>query len=292
MVDENNSIERPSREVQDTSKETAFYRSFSNIPNALTVAGLVGAREDFFKVWRNFELIRGIIPSFESRYKAIDYLLNESKVPQVVEVAAGRTTRGLNNPQWNYIHTDQDTTALNEMEKVAESLIGLGKGVVLPPLIKFDVLSGEGVEEVMQYLTQEPVGFTHEGLFRYYPHESKGKTMNMARLFLQKYGGVYITPDVASKERMEELRKLRPDTDRVTQIQSQATGRDLHSFLFEKDEDFIDFGNEHGFKVKLYDQGDFVTHLTSAQILYPNKTLRTGIEDSTKRMKIAELTLA
>jgi hypothetical protein len=48
----------------------------------------------------------------------------------------------------------------------------------------------------MACLREEPVGVTHEGMFRYYPNQSKEKTGRLAKAFLERYGGLYVTPDI------------------------------------------------------------------------------------------------
>ncbi|MGA2800457.1 MAG: hypothetical protein ABSE71_03985 [Candidatus Micrarchaeaceae archaeon] len=188
-------LEKPSRAVQSTSADIVYYRSLSDIPNAKLVEELMrlGAGSNGWQT-PNMESARPIIPFMEGRYKATDALLMRSGVKQVVEFAAGFVPRGMNNPQWNFVHTEQDEDALRQMRDITERIISHQQS--MPHFVRFDAVTGEGIDNVMACLREEPVGVTHEGMFRYYPNQSKEKTGRLAKAFLERYGGLYVTPDI------------------------------------------------------------------------------------------------
>ena len=96
-------LEKPSEGVQKTNLDTAYFRSFSDIPNSKALSELIGAEKatEAERLEDGFENQKSIIPFFEARYKAIDALIRRSGITQVIEFAAGRTTRGINNPDWS-----------------------------------------------------------------------------------------------------------------------------------------------------------------------------------------------
>ena len=287
-------LEAPSRAVQNTSLGTAYFRSFSDIPNAMAVAGMLGAREAYYKELKDFEYSRASIPHFESRYKAIDALIKQSGVQQVVEFGAGHSTRGINSPaQWNYVHTDQDSRSLAAMKTIAKDL-RLNRGNL--HFVRFDAVNGAGMQEIVGCLEAKPLAVVHEGILGYYPHNIKAKITKRARHLLGTHAGVYITTDIDSKE---DSRKWNIGDSRAGYMQvkrigrdfAKRIGRDLYSFMFDTDQECKVFFEKLGFEVEVYQHKDLVNHLTSVDVLYPDKKQRKAVEDQHLSKLIFEMTL-
>jgi O-methyltransferase involved in polyketide biosynthesis len=287
-------LEAPSRAVQNTNLGTAYFRSFSDIPNAMAVAGMLGAREAYYKELKDFEYSRASIPHFESRYKAIDALIKKSGVQQVVEFGAGHSTRGINSSaQWNYVHTDQDSRSLAAMKAIAKDL-RLNRGNL--HFVRFDAVNGAGMQEIVGCLEAKPLAVVHEGILGYYPHNIKEKIAKRARHLLGTYAGVYITTDIDSKE---DSRKWNIGDSRAGYMQvkrigrdfAKRIGRDLYSFMFDTDQECKVFFEKLGFEVEVYQHKDLVNHLTSVDVLYPDKKQRKLVEDKHLSKLIFEMTL-
>lgn len=287
-------LEAPSRAVQNTNLGTAYFRSFSDIRNAMAVAGMLGAREAYYTEYKDLDYSRGSIPHFESRYKAIDGLIKKSRVQQVVEFGAGHSTRGINSPaRWNYVHTDQDLRSLDAMEAIAKDL-RLDRGNL--HFVRFDAVSGAGTQGIAGCLEAKPLAIVHEGLLGYYPHDIKAKIAKRAHKLLERYAGVYITTDIYSKE---DSRKRNIGDRRASHVQARRIGRefakrmgrDLYSFMFETDQAFKVFFESLGFVVQVYQYRDLVNHLTSVDVLYPDKKQRKAVEDKNLSKLIFEMTL-
>lgn len=284
----------PSRAVQHTNLGTAYFRSFSDIPHAMAVAGMLGARDAYYKECKDLEYARASIPHFESRYKAIDALINKSRVQQVVEFAAGHSTRGINSPaEWNYVHTDQDLRSVDAMAAIATDL-RLDRSNL--HFVRFDAVTGAGMQDVAGCLKAKPLAVLHEGLLGYYPHNIKAQIATRAHTLLDRYAGVYITPDIDSQE---DSRKWNIRDSRAGRIQARRIGRefakrirrDLHSLMFETDRDVKVFFEQLGFDVHVYQHRDLVNHLTSVEVLYPDKKQRKVVEDQHLSKRIFEMTL-
>ncbi len=287
-------LEAPSRAVQNTNLGTAYFRSFSDIPNAMAVAGMLRARDAYYKEYEDFEYSRASIPHFESRYKAIDALIKKSRVQQVVEFGAGHSTRGINSPaQWNYVHTDQDLRSLDAMEAIAKDL-GLDRGNL--HFVSFDAVNGAGMREIVGCLEAKPLAVVHEGLLGYYPHHIKAKIAKRAHDLLERYTGVYITTDLDTKEdsrqwNIGDSRAGHMRAKRIGRAFAKRLGRDLHSFMFETNQECKVFFETLGFVVQVYQHKDFVNHISSVDVLYPDKTQRKLVEGKHLSKLIFEMTL-
>lgn len=287
-------LEAPSRAVQNTSLGTAYFRSFSDIPNAMAVAGMLGARDAYYTEYQDLDYSRASIPHFESRYKAIDALIHKSRVHQVVEFGAGHSTRGINSPaQWNYVHTDQDLRSVGAMEAIAKDL-RLDRGNL--HFVRFDAVNGAGMQEMLECLEAQPLAVIHEGILGYYPHDIKAKIAKRAHRLLERYSGVYITTDIYSKEhsRQRSAGDSRASYARARRIGNECAkrmGRDLYSFMFETDHEFKIFFERLGFAVRVYQQRELVNHLTSVHVLYPDEKQRNVVEEKTLARRIFEMTL-
>ena len=61
--------------------------------------------------------------------------------------------------------------------------------------------------------------------------------------------------------------------------------------MFETDQEWKAFFEKLGFKVRVYRHGDLVDHLTSVDVLYPDKKQRKVIEGKHLSNLIFEMTL-
>jgi O-methyltransferase involved in polyketide biosynthesis len=285
-----NDLEKPSKAVQRTNLDTAYYRSFSDIPNAKRVAELVHAREATEEIVAEdggLESVAPRIPYFEARYKALDTLIAKRGITQVVEFAAGRTTRVLNNPQWNYIYTEQDSGALDQMMTIANQL---GQKRNKPHFVRLDAITGDGLNDVMGLLKDEKVAVIHEGLITYYDFETKAKIARNAQMLLKKFGGIYATPDVHTYSR--DMLSLVPNLQQHERNRIKRIGRDLPSFRFGDRETAIRFYSGLGFEIKTHKIGDLVPSLSSTEALFPDPEKRQKVDAVMKNRLIWEMTLS
>ena len=282
-------VENPSRVVQNTSLYTTYFRSFSDIPHAAQFARMVRAKEAVEQDKKTLGPLDTKIPFFEARYKAIDALIKLNKIDQVVEFAAGRSLRGINNQQWNYVHTDQDGDALKAMWLFGKSVVG--KAGKMPSFVEFDAITGNGFENITSCLNGQRVAVIHEGLYTYYPHATKGKIATQARRLLEIYGGLYITPDVHLQADMVRWYGLEARTEEQKRALAEKFNRDLESFHFKDRAEGYSFFGELGFNARVYPLGYLVGELSSTKKLFTDPN-RIGVVDQvTKSMGIWKMSL-
>jgi hypothetical protein len=284
-------LEKPSKKVQGTNFDTAYFRSFSDIPNAKRLAELTNAEKETsgHRKWDDFNDRKPRIPFFEARYKAVDALIRSSGVRQVVEFAAGRTTRGINNPEWNYIHTDQDPEALAQMERVT-GLLTQGPRKESPHFVRFDAISGEGMEQITSALRDEPIAVVHEGLMTYYGFESKAKIASNAYLLLKRFGGVYITPDIHNNQLWAETNTT-PNPIEHDRKRSESFGRDFTSMRFTTQDQALRFFSDLGFKAEIYKMSQLVPRLSSLDALFDDPEKRAIIYSKILNREIWRMTI-
>jgi len=260
----------------------------------MAVAGMLGARDAYYKEYKDLEYARASIPHFESRYKAIDALIKRSRVQQVVEFGAGHSTRGVNSPaRWNYVHSDQDLRSVDAMEAIAKDL-RLDRGNL--HFVSCDAVNGAGMQEILGCLEAKPLAVVHEGVLGYYPHNIKAEIAKRAHNLLERYAGVYITTDIYSKEdsrtgNIGDTRASHRQAKRMGKELTKKLGRDLYSFMFETDQEWKVFFEKLGFKVQVYQHRDLVDHLASVDVLYPDKKQRKVVEEKHLSKRIFEMTI-
>ncbi len=274
-------LERPSERVMQTSLQTAYFLGFSDIPFAKEVSILCGADNCHYTHPQN-------IPVFEARYKAIDALVKRNGMIQVVEFAAGRTVRGINNPQWNYIHSDLDPSTLKQMRTLVKSRFKEKPNI---HFINFDVISGEGLEEILKNLREERTAVVHAGFTTYFPNETRAKIAERVKFFLNRFGGVYITPDIPTEEYHREVQTIIPDEDERIRLRSKQVGRDLRSFYFKTYKEAFEFYSSLGFNIQRYHFGDLVGNLASVNRLFSNSEQGKNVETVVKNKEIWAMTL-
>ena len=128
------------------------------------------------------------------------------------------------------------------------------------------------------------------------PHNIKAKIAQRAHALLERYAGVYITTDTDSKE---ASKKWNVGDSKAGDVQAKGIrrdfakrmGRDLHSFMFETDRECKVFFENLGFKVQVYHHKDFVNHISSVDVLYPDKKQRKLVEDKHLSKLIFAMTL-
>lgn len=126
----------------------------------------------------------------EARSKLIDRLLAETGASQVLEIAAGFSSRGLvftAQPNTQYIELDLPdlaelkTQIVGNIAHIPENLHILGGNALRSS--DFDVAS--------QYFSKDkPVAVVNEGLLRYLTFDEKAQVANNNRSLLEQFGGV------------------------------------------------------------------------------------------------------
>lgn len=263
--------------VAPTAWGVSYLRTFSDIPLS----------QEFFDVLNTHIQAQGepdiakrasrdyLAPQLEARYKLVDKLILETGTSQVVELASGVATHGINltrsSPSLSYIEVDLPDV-VKEKRAVIDEL-----GLALP--LNLTIVEGNALNEsdvrraIAGFDTAKPITVVNEGLMRYLNFDEKTVLAQTVHKLLSEFGGVWITPDIS-------LRQALAREDAVatghTQGLKQTTGIDIDKNVFNDEQHAKKFFEELGFSVERHSFLEVTDQLVS-----PN---RLGMSDNEVRL--------
>ncbi|MEL6457855.1 MAG: class I SAM-dependent methyltransferase [Cyanobacteria bacterium J06621_15] len=265
--------------ISPTSLMLAYARQFTDIPYCKELSQLVNA-ETFInqldaavEKFQGYKLDRPVEHAalFEARYKGINQLMNEFSSQQVVELASGLLPRGMIfSEDSNNVFIESDLPAvISQKQQLVEKLIGNRSNLQFE---KIDATSHSNQFPLNAdyFNSQKPITVVCEGLLMYLTLEEKRMVFNNVRELLQVYGGVWITPDLITKEDLNKRWQISPSWEQfeltVNQI-SQTSHKDIYFDNFEHIQQFVSL---QGFTFKKYSMLDVFEQLTCLQPLKIN----------------------
>ena len=147
-----------------------------------------------------------LAPEIEARYKLTNKILDNLNIKQVIEIAAGYSSRGIIYAEKGCEYIEMD------LEEVANNKVKLLKDIANIPdnlhITSGNALNYADFEKYDEFLdTNKEVAIINEGLLRYLTFEEKEVVAKNIYNVLKKYNGVWITCDVTPKRcRRRKLR--------------------------------------------------------------------------------------
>lgn len=221
--------------VSPTAIITSYPRIFTDIPYEKEIYSILS--KDSVEVPLN----KMIAPQIEARYRLIDKMIDKYGYKQILELAAGYSSRGLNYSLkgYNYVELDLDNIVidkrkiLNEIKEIPNNL---------------NIIEGNALDEynVDKYFdSNKELIVVNEGLLRYLTFEEKKKVSKNIYNLLKKYGGVWITCDLSPKANID----LDNESNKFLKEISSITDRNNINDRFKDLDDMKSFFNELGFEV-------------------------------------------
>jgi len=137
---------------------------------------------------------------FENRYRSLDRLLAHAACPNVLEIGAGLSFRGLElartSPTY-YLDTDLPALVTLKAELVARLHPGPLAGTLRVQAL--DALDGEAFQRTVASLPDGPVAIANEGLLVYLSRREKAQLAANVHAALSARGGRWLTADVYLK---------------------------------------------------------------------------------------------
>ena len=228
-------------EISPTAIVTSYPRTFTDIPYEKEIYNWL---ENHCK--ESTTLYKNLAPELEARYKQINKLLDKSGIKQVIEIAAGYSSRGLIYSQKGYNYIEMDLEGVSKNKKDLLNTINSNIPTNLK-IVTGNALSKDDFNKCKEYLNKnEPVAIINEGLLRYLTFEEKRIVAENIYEILSKYGGIWITSDVTPKKFIvSQNRALKGFNNNVTTI----TSRNNLDNRFEDIEHIKEFFGEIGFEV-------------------------------------------
>lgn len=275
--------------ISPTAKMVAYWRQFSDVPYAPKVAKLVDAEEVFHSFLRNtnvtFESMSWFAPMIEARYKSMVHAILRQNIKQVLELASGVSLRGLamtSDPEMIYVETDLPGISAEKkaiVQKIQEQEeIPQRRNLFFREV---NVLNRKELEDAVQpFFEDRPIAIIHEGLFQYLSIEEKKEAATYFHSLLQKFGGVWMTPDFNTKDDIDERWNISASMKQLTDNIRNVTERDFRDSAFENEAHIQEFFGNLGFEIQEFPQIDRSFELTSVKELNISQdTLNTYTDD-------------
>lgn len=254
--------------VAPTAWGVSYLRTFSDIPLS----------QEFFDALNTSIQAQGepdiatrasrdhLAPQLEARYKLVDKLILATGTSQVVELASGVATHGINlarsNPELSYVEVDLPDV-VKEKRAVIDKL-----GIATPPnltIAEGNALSEDDIRKAITgFDTEKPLTVVNEGLMRYLTFDEKTVLAQTVHKLLSEYGGYWVTPDIS-------LRQALAREDAVasghTEGLKQTTAIDINKNVFEDEQHAKEFFEGLGFAVERHSFLEVTDQLVSPERL-------------------------
>lgn len=229
-------------EISSTAIVTSYPRIFTDIPYEQEIyEWLKNHCKDDVALYKN------LAAEIEARYKLTNKLLDEIGINQVLELAAGYSSRGLIYAKkgYNYVEMDLENVSKNKEnilktleEKIPENL----------RIVSGNALRKSDYDKCEKYLKKdEPVAVINEGLLRYLTFNEKRIVAENIYNLLSEYGGVWITCDLTPKRKFIQVQdKALPDFNKKL---NNITSRNNLNDRFEDVEHIKQFFGDVGFQI-------------------------------------------
>ena len=228
-------------EISSTAIVTSYPRIFTDIPYEKEIYEWLSNHCN-----EEVTLNKMLAAEIEARYKLTNKLLDKSNIKQVLELAAGYSSRGLiySSKGYNYIEMD--------LEKVSNNKINIIKSIEKSIPESLNVISGNALRssdysKCDNYFDEnKPVAVINEGLLRYLTFNEKKIVAENVYSFLKKYDGIWITCDVTPKKFIQTQDKALPDFNKKL---NNVTSRNSISDRFKNIEHIKQFFGDVGFEL-------------------------------------------
>jgi len=257
--------------VVPTGWLTAYGRTFTDIPYSQAMFDELEAIRTNSSSAPILEEMKDtkLAPQFEARHKLLNKLVKESGIKQVLEIAAGLSTRGIElttDELIQYVEVDLPTMMADKRKILAD----LQEKGAIPNRPNLHIADGSAVEiddlikAATYFDSSQPIAVVNEGLLRYLGFEDKTKYAENVKCLLKQFGGVWITSDIS-------LPKVFYKEDDVMALRrkriSEITGVNVADNLFKDEEDAKKFFGNLGFSVESHSFLEMLDDLTSPQAL-------------------------
>ncbi len=217
---------------------TSYPRIFTDIPYEKEIYGWLSNNCN-----EEVQLNKLIAPEIEARYKLANNLLDKLNISQVLELAAGYTSRGLRYSQngYKYIEMDLEEVANNKKRMINE-LFETNNNL---HIIKGNALNINDYIKCEKYFdSNKELAIINEGLLRYLTFDEKKIVGQNIYNMLKKYGGAWITCDVTPKRYIQKMDEQNPTLRDNMNI---VTSRNNLNDRFENEKHIRSFFGDIGF---------------------------------------------
>lgn len=249
--------------ISPTAILTSYPRIFTDIPYEKEIYDWLSRNCN-----TDIKLNKMLAPEIEARYKLTNSLLEKSGIKQVLEIAAGYSSRGLiySKKGYEYVEIDLDEVARNK-KNILQDISNINNNL---HIISGNVLNEDELQKCEKYFNKdEELVIINEGLLRYLTFTEKKVVATNIYNILKKYNGIWITCDVTPKKFIDTQNNIMPDFN--NNLNTVTSRNDLKD-RFNDIEHINSFMKEIGFNsVEIHKFIEMKDKLTSFDILGVDK---------------------
>ena len=225
--------------ISPTAILTAYPRIFTDIPYEKEIYNWLSKN-----CTDEVKLNKLLAPEIEARYKLTNRLMEKLNISQVLELAAGYTSRGLSYSQKGYKYVELDLKEVsNNKKRLINELFTMNDNLKIE---KGNALNYDDYIKCDKYFDEDKeVVVINEGLLRYLTFEEKRIVGENIYKLLKKHGGVWITCDITPKKFIQKQDEQNPTLN--SNINTVTSRNDLKD-RFEDENHIREFMGEIGFK--------------------------------------------
>jgi len=246
---------------------TAYRRTFSDIPFSSEIFTELDKllKSHKFPITEDMKASQ-LSPQMEARYKLINHLLKYQKGTQILEIASGFSSRGLEfckNPKIIYVEFDLPLV-IEEKQRII-NIINKNKDISNLHLVKGNALDINSLLQVEKYFDKrKSLIIINEGLLRYLNFDEKTSIAKNVHHLLTEYSGVWITPDITLKNVMYNENKNVKEHNKLIQ---QMTKINTDKNRFDTEKQAENFFRNLGFIIERHSYMEVKKQLHSPKIL-------------------------
>ena len=224
--------------ISPTAILTSYPRIFTDIPYEKEIYNWLSINCN-----DEVKLNKLLAPEIEARYKLTDRLMERTNIPQVFELAAGYSSRGLIYSQRGYKYVEMDLEVIsNNKKRLINELFEMNDNL---KIVNGNALNYDDYVKCDDYFdSNKELAIINEGLLRYLTFDEKRIVGENIYKLLKKHGGVWITCDVTPKRFIQKQDEQNPNLNNDI---NTVTSRNSLSDRFEDENHIRKFFGDIGF---------------------------------------------
>jgi O-methyltransferase involved in polyketide biosynthesis len=258
--------------ISPTAWGVAYRRTLAEIPFSKEIfdeLDKIMRRSYSAEELQEFEVLKHpeAAPIIEARFRLVSRLVKASGSKQIFEIAAGFSSRGIEmaqDPSVEFVEADLPGV-INDKRDIVETLAAQSKVPREPNLHLVDgnALNARELLTAVIPFRQEPITVVTEGLLRYLDFKEKAIVAANVHQLLERFGGVWITPDLSEGLFGQSAEKIKERHKRMKEI----TGADLTENRFKDEQSAREFFENLGFVVERHSCLEVLDETVSPQKL-------------------------
>ena len=267
-----------SEQSSTTALGVAFRRTFTDIPLSNEIYDILKRTMTPEEVTKaegtGDQALINLVPYFEARYWSTNEELEKSGVNQILELGSGLSPRGAlmtsNHEVTRYVEFDL-LDMINQKKEILKELRDNGHLEKSNRLYFFagNANSSDDILDTCKHFKQESIAIVCEGLLRYMSFADKEILMASIVDILNRFGGVFITPDTECQDRVA----MRPGSLEARDRHSERMGYDVTPNTFTDIKHARDFFRNCGFTIKERPLVDVLDQCVSIENLKLNRKM-------------------